>query len=80
MTVTPTTVQYTKWGGALHWRHDTVRLGEDEFEEHAQVLSYPPEIVEATRATALQLVNQIKTRAEPFGTAAEHWLGELTDF
>ncbi len=169
MTLTPTTVQYTKWGGALHWRHDLVRLGEDdygvwlggqqgatlqrghepptgarvgfvqlirpdvmwtaifdteggkftiyvdvttpatwtapdrielvdldldvvlhadgrteildedEFEEHARILSYPPEIVEASRATASHLVSEIEAGVEPFATAAKPWLAKLTD-
>ena len=169
MALVPTTVQYTKWNGALHWRHDLVRLGEDEhgvwlggpqgailqrgheppiaaraagvqlirpdvmwtaifngeggkyaiyiditttpkwvsddrvelvdldldvvrhndgraelldedeFEEHRQLYAYPPSLVEATRATAAQLITEVEARAEPFDTAAQPWLAQLAD-
>ena len=161
----PCTVQYRKWDGALHWRHDMVRLGtdeygiwlgagvgatvqrgtepvrqmawafvqlicadapwtaifnapapdsdavyvdlstparwveddvvelidldldvvrrrdgsialldEDEWVEHRVRYAYPTEVVDRTEAAADELLGLLRSRTEPFGTAAERWL------
>jgi protein associated with RNAse G/E len=59
-------------------RDGTVELlDQDEFEEHRVAFGYPPEVAEAAGTTAEQLMDALARRAEPFGTSACRWLGQL---
>lgn len=62
----------------VRWRDGRVLIDdEDEFEEHRELFGYPPEAVEAARATTSLLVGHVTSRAEPFDLAAAHWLRQL---
>ncbi len=56
----------------------TTLLDSDEFELHSTTLGYPPDMVQQARSTAVNLMELVAGRAEPFGTAVNKWLG--TDF
>lgn len=53
-------------------------LDEDEFLDHQRTLGYPPRLVAAARATAAELMLALEQRREPFGSAAERWLRQVT--
>lgn len=63
----------------VRWRVDqrVEVLDEDEFAEHQVVMSYPPALIDATRATTEWLVEAMNTRAEPFGDVGDGWLARL---
>ena len=64
----------------LRWRDGRVTLeDEDEFIEHQAKFSYPPDVVIRTEETARHLLDLVRAKEEPFGTAAEPWLGRLRD-
>jgi len=46
---------------------------EDEFAEHAQLMAYPPEIVERMRSAAAELLDRVRDGADPFGAGLEAW-------
>jgi hypothetical protein len=76
-------------GGAIHavdvdldvvrWRADqrVEVLDEDEFAEHQVAMSYPRDLIDATRATTRWLVEALTARAEPFGDVGDGWLARL---
>lgn len=63
----------------VRWRVDrrVEVLDEDEFAEHQVAMSYPPALIDATRATTEWLVGAMKARAEPFGEVGDGWLARL---
>lgn len=46
---------------------------EDEFAEHAQLMAYPPELMERLRSAATGLLARVRDGDEPFGSALETW-------
>ncbi|MCY1138266.1 DUF402 domain-containing protein [Actinoplanes sp. Pm04-4] len=56
-----------------------VLLDEDEFQANAEMYAYPADLVTRARATAEHLTAALTARAEPFGTAYQHWLRVADD-
>ena len=50
-------------------------LDEDEFAAHQVVYAYPPELIEGARRAADEVTRMLERHAEPFGRAAETWIG-----
>jgi uncharacterized protein len=53
---------------------DVVLEDEDEFEEHRLLYSYPDDLIERARATAVDVMSAVRDRREPFGHASDRWL------
>ena len=52
---------------------------EDEFTEHQGAFGYPPDVIQAVRATADRLLSLVDERIEPFGEVAESWVARAID-
>lgn len=52
-------------------------LDEDEFLEHQVRYSYPPELIESTRAATDEVVRALQENREPYASVAATWLGRL---
>ncbi len=50
---------------------------EDEFAEHSVRYGYPAEVIARARATADQVLDAVRTGAEPYGTVWQHWIEQL---
>jgi protein associated with RNAse G/E len=50
---------------------------EDEFAEHQVRYSYPPDVVEAARASRDRLVTLLSGRHPPYDGTADRWLERL---
>ncbi|WP_372697825.1 DUF402 domain-containing protein [Arthrobacter sp. JSM 101049] len=46
---------------------------EDEFAEHAQLMAYPPELVERMRSAAADLLARVRDGDEPFASTIDTW-------
>jgi protein associated with RNAse G/E len=53
-------------------------LDEDEFAEHSQHFGYPPEVTENAWSAARWLVGALDDGTEPFATAFQTWLNQVT--
>ena len=53
-------------------------LDEDEFDEHQLRYGYPADVIEQARRTADELMDAVRSRAEPFDAAGERWLARFT--
>ncbi len=47
---------------------------EDEFDEHRVSMAYPPDVVDAARAAAVEILELLGRGGEPFGVVAAPWV------
>jgi protein associated with RNAse G/E len=56
------------------WSDEVIIDDEDEFAEHQVKYGYPPDIVDAARASCDEIFERVSLRDEPFGEVGTSWL------